>query len=375
MDHPKISDVRTILLRVPLDTPQNLPVGQWKDRVNLIVVVETSAGVRGFGEIWVNFPAWGCDDRISVVDHVLRPLLVGEPLDDPQRLYRLASRKIAPLARRWAAIGPVSHALAGVDIAIWDAFARLAGKPLRDVIRGSEAPISVDVYCSGIGPASPGPIIERGIVAGHTRFKIRLIQGADRDRIFLREARAAAGSCLLMADPSETYTLEGLEAIWDDIVAADLDFLEEPFATDEKAPYAAFRAKQPRPRLALGESNYGIRGIEALISEFSPEVVQPDITKTGGISEGIEIARLVIGAGLDFVPHMLAGPIGFMASANLVAAIDGACMVEMDCDPVSSFVPMLGGVPQVSDGRIKLPRSPGHGVVVDESTIAQWRQR
>ncbi len=368
----RITDVRTALLRVPLDSPQDLPVGRWVDRRNLVVIVETSAGIRGTGEIWINFPAWGCEDRVAVVREVLRPLLVDEPLDDPRRLFRLMTEKTRPLARRWYAHGPVSHAIAGVDIAVWDAYARQDKVPLRDAIAGHPVGARVEVYASGIGPGPAGPAIEQAIADGHTRFKPRLISGPEIDRRQLRESREAAGDRILMADPAETYTSRSILEIWPDIVAADVDWLEEPFPTDEPAMYDELAGWTPRPRLALGESNYGLAGLKAMIDRFNPGVVQPDITKTGGISEGIEILKMVIASGREVVPHMLGGPIGFVASANLVAAIDQVRMVEMDIEPLATFGPMLGGMPAIVEGAIELPADPGHGATFNESDLGQW---
>ena len=214
--------------------------------------------------------------------------------------------------------------------------------------------------------------IEEAIRNGHNRFKLRLVQGPDPDRAVLHAARKAAGELELMADPGEIYSPTSLKEIWNDIGQAGISWLEEPFPTDEPEMYDEFRSWSPRPKLALGESSYGITGIKSLIDRFQPEVVQPDITKTGGISEGIQLARYTLEKGREFVPHMLAGPIGFLASANLVAGIDGAEMVEMDCAPVPTFGPMAGGVPEVANGEIRLGNEVGHGAVVDEAQLSDW---
>jgi L-alanine-DL-glutamate epimerase-like enolase superfamily enzyme len=368
---PTITDIRTILLRVPLDAPTELPYGNWVDRRNLIVVVETSTGVRGAGEIWINVPVWSCEDRRGFVSDVLKPLLVGEPLDDPKRFFAMMVERTGTLARRWHAPGPVSHAIAGVDIALWDAHTRHLKRPLRDVLSGGDAEATVSVYASGVGPASIGKAIEKAASQGHTSFKIRLVSGPELDRQILHEARDAAGDRALMTDPAETYTPDTIMAIWDDLILAQTDWLEEPFPNNQPEMYDALRRMEPRPRLALGESTYGLPGLAALVDRFKPEVVQPDITKTGGLTEGMEAGRMTVESGCEFGPHMLAGPIGFAATANLVAATSGARMLEMDCDPVASFATMMGGVPTVTDGTITLSGEAGHGTTVDEDELAR----
>jgi D-galactarolactone cycloisomerase len=368
----RITDLRPLLLAVPLERPTDLPTGQWRQRLNLIVIIETSVGIRGIGEVWVNFPAWGCSDRIAVLREVIRPLLIGEIVDQPERLYRLLVRRLKPLASRWGAWGPVSHAIAGTDIALWDIAARAAGQPLRDFIAGSKRPSLVDVYSSGIGPAAPAPLIERAARDGHIRFKLRLVSGSEKDCRILREGREAAGDRPLMADPAETYDHVSIQAIWEDVVAARLDWLEEPFPVYDDRSYRAYRDLPQAPPLALGESNYGLDAFKRLIDEFAPKVVQPDITKTGGMTEGAEIARMIVERSCRFCPHMLAGPVGLVASANLFAAIDGAHLLEMDADPVPTYEPILGRQPFVENGRLALSDEPGLGISLDESTVSRW---
>ena len=93
--------------------------------------MENHPTVQGIGEIWANFPPWGCQERIEIVRNVLTPLLVGEELDDPRRLYALMHRRLRLLANQWGAPGPVHQAVAGLDIAIWDAHARSLGVSAR----------------------------------------------------------------------------------------------------------------------------------------------------------------------------------------------------------------------------------------------------
>ena len=80
---PRITRLETVMLRLPLERPIVGPFGRLDARPNLLVRVATDAGVEGLGEIWANFPPWGCQERIEIVRNVLTPLLVG---DDRQAL-------------------------------------------------------------------------------------------------------------------------------------------------------------------------------------------------------------------------------------------------------------------------------------------------
>lgn len=370
-----IRAVRPVLLRVPLERPIRGPFGTLEARPNLLAVVETGDGVRGFGEVWANFPPWGCRERVDLITEAIAPLLHGEPLDDPARLYRLLREKLRLLANQWGAPGPVHQALAGIDAALWDAHARSLGELLADVIRGAPAPRRVPVYGSGIGPTSPGPDIGRARAAGHVRFKLRISSGPEVDRETLRAGREAAGGAPLMADGNQRYDPVTLEALLPELTAARLDWLEEPFPVDDDAAYRGWRAEgSPFAGipLALGENRYGLAGITAAMDAHAPAVVQPDISKTGGISEGREIARAVVASGRRLCFHMFGGPIGLYTSAHLAAATDGADWLEMDANPNPLFATVVTVPPRVENGELLLPEGPGLGIELNESEIARW---
>ena len=372
MAQATIKSIRPILLSVPLEVPTDLPVGRWTSRPNLLVVVEASTGETGVGEVWVNFPTWGCADRIAVLDNYLAPMLVGESLDDPRRIHKKLWDNTRLLASRWAAPGPVSHAIAGVDIAIWDLKSKQAGLPLRDFIAGQPCDSAVEAYASGIGPAAPAPLIETAVGEGHTRFKLRLVSGPAKDSVLLREGRAVAGDRDLMADPGESYSYARLESISGEIVAADLKWMEEPFPVLEIDQYRQYAAATWRPDLALGESSYGPAEFRRLLEGIRPKFVQPDVTKTAGITQALEIAAVIREGGGTLCPHMLGGPVGLMASANFLAAVGDGHLQEVDADPVATFEPILGSRPRIESGKLILPDKPGLGVEVIEADLREW---
>jgi D-galactarolactone cycloisomerase len=155
-------------------------------------------------------------------------------------------------------------------------------------------------------------------------------------------------------------------------VRSKLDWLEEPFPIYDEKSYHAYQSLPDAPPLAMGESNYGLESYRQLIASCNPRVVQPDLTKTSGISEGREIAKLVIGQGRRLCLHILAGPVGLMASANFMAAMDGTDILEMDVRPMAFYAAVLGGKPVVKDGWLELSRRPGLGIDLDEAACKEW---
>jgi len=343
------------------------PFGQLAARHNLIAVVETDRGSRGIGEVWANFPPWGCGERKNIVEQCLVPLLTGQPLDDPRRLYRMMMERTRLLALQWGAPGPVHQAVAGVDIALWDAHARDLGVPLRQLLAPGRTPSDrVPVYASGIGPDDTIERIEAGRAAGHTRFKIRIPFGVEIARRMLRDARDACGDAPLMADANQALKEEEAEALIPDLAAARLQWLEEPFPVDEVETYGRFAKRCPAP-LAWGENARGLDGLRACI-DSDAGVIQPDITKTLGISDGLIVGERVLAAGKRLCFHMYGGPVGLAASAQLSAAL-GADWLEMDGNPNPLYERVISSPPRIDNGDLLLDPSPGLGVTLAPSLI------
>jgi D-galactarolactone cycloisomerase len=241
----RIERLRLALIAAPLATPIVASFGTASMRHNL-VRVESDDGAWGVGEVWGNFPPWGCRDRVDILINVLRPLLIGQALDDPDRIFRSTAAKIRLLANQLGAIGPFRQALAGVDIALWDACARRCGQPLCDYVRAAPAPRSVAVYATNL-PIEPPASIAEMASKGHNRFKFRIPANEGLILGALTEARAIAGRHALMADATQSLSLERLPALARALADLALAWLEEPFLADDLASYRARRDEPTRP--------------------------------------------------------------------------------------------------------------------------------
>jgi D-galactarolactone cycloisomerase len=355
-----VTKLRVALVEAPLDTPIVAPFGTVTTRRNILVRVETSDGCWGIGEAWANFPPWGCRERVDTLTNVVRPLIVGQSLDDPARLYGIAVESMRPLANQLGAIGPFQQALSGADIALWDACARRAGLPLADFIRGGKAPREVDVYATNLPYRRPDSI-EDMAKKGHTRFKFRIPAQDGLLLDVISEARAIAGDRALMADVTQSYTLDALTPLAEGLAALSLEWLEEPFLVDDPDAYRAWRDVPVRPPVSLGENTYRLQGFQRLLDDISPDVLQPDITKTAGISEGREICRAIVEAEKKACLHMYGGPVGTYASAHLSAAIEGTSWLEFDSQPNPLFERLLRSEPVIQAGKLQLPLGCGLG--------------
>jgi L-alanine-DL-glutamate epimerase-like enolase superfamily enzyme len=366
----RILSVRCLLLRLPLPRPIRGPFGMLSARPNLVAVVETSAGARGLGEIWANFPPWGPHERAAIVEEAIRPLLEGETLDDPARFHALMHARLRLLANQWGAPGPVHQAIAGVDIALWDAFAQARGVPLARLLHPAGAPrMRLPVYASGIR-ADAAATIEAARRRGHLRFKLQTAFSIEENRRLLSEGRAAAGDAPLMTDANQTFTRGSLAALRDDLVAARLLWVEEPFPVDDLQAYRDWPRELGLP-LAFGENARGVDGLDEVIA-LGADVVQPDITKTAGITAGLEIGRRVVAAGRKLCLHMYGGGLGVLASAHLTAAIDGAHWLETDANENPLYDEVFAPAIRIAGGELELPEGPGLGVALRDDAVARF---
>ena len=123
--------------------------------------------------------------------------------------------------------------------------------------------------------------------------------------------------------------------------------------------------------LALGENAIGETDFERVVA--SADVVQPDITKTCGITDGLVVGRRVVAAGKKLCFHMFGGGVGLYASAHLTAAIDGAHWLEMDANPNPLLSDMLAEPPRIEDGALLLSQKPGIGIDLAPQALERWR--
>lgn len=365
-----IEDVRVVLVKAPLDHPIIAPFGRVEVRHNLLVRVRLAAGVVGLGEVWANFPPWGCPERVEILRRVVRPALIGEVLDEPERLFAKLAKAMRGLANQMGAVGPFQQALAGTDIALWDAHAQALGLTLRQALAPGEVPDAVEVYATNL-PIHEPQMIHAMAEKGHTRFKVKLPADTSMGPKWLPEARKAAGERPLMMDASQGQTIESLKGIRDTLVEARLGWLEEPFPVDDLASYRRWHDTDWRPPLAMGENSYGEAGFATLLAEIDPDWAQPDITKTAGLTLGGQLVAMAKTKGKKAALHMYGGPVGLYASAQLAAALGTVDLVEMDAKPNPLFA-HLETAPEVEGGRLQLPAAPGLGITLDPGILERF---
>src|SRR3954452_19401709 len=173
--------------RYPLTTPVVTSFGEMRDRPAVLVRVENNDGLSGWGEVWCNFPSVGAEHRARLINDMLAPMLVGRAVTDPSEVFESLEAATSVLALQSGEPGPFAQGIAGIDIALWDLFAKRAGQPLWRMLRGASPRLRV--YASGINPTGATAQAEAAMRRGHRALKLKIGFDADKDRGNLADLR------------------------------------------------------------------------------------------------------------------------------------------------------------------------------------------
>jgi D-galactarolactone cycloisomerase len=367
----KIRILQAFCYRYPLTSPVVTSFGQMRDRPALFVRVEDDDGEHGWGEVWCNFPTVGAEHRARLINEMLAPLLAGRAVAHPAEVFEDLSARMSVLALQSGEPGPFAQVIAGVDIALWDLFARRAKAPLWRMLGGTSS--RMRVYASGLNPTDGIAVAEAAMGRGHRAFKLKIGFDPERDRGNLRGLRKLVGDHFLAVDVNQGWSVDQALKFAPPLEEFNLAWIEEPLRADR--PWSEWRTLQQRisTPLAGGENIAGRESFAAALAEGVLAVVQPDAAKWGGITGCIAVARDVLASKRHYCPHFLGGGIGVVASAHLLAGSGGGGLLEVDSNDNPFRQDFCGAVAVVKDGEIVLPETPGLGIEPDLTAIEKYR--
>ncbi len=311
------------------------PEGGWSNElrpdecVHTLIAVHTDEGLVGYGSVFSN------DGLVKAALQVLEPLYLGENALEPERVSEKLHQHTFWLGRG----GTLTHAISGIDIALWDILGQATGQPVGRLLGGRYRD-RVQPYAS-ILMDQPGPLAERlaAIRAqGFRAFKIGWgpfgkVSHA-LDEAIVRAAREAVGEeCRLMVDAggSDAFWPHGYKwALRTAAMLAEYDvyWFEEPLKPDALSDYVALRRAAPLP-IAGGEVLTRRQTFQPWLEAGAFDIVQPDVTKVGGISEERRIAWLAGEHGVRFIPHGWNTAVGVAADLQLASAFPDTDLGEL----------------------------------------------
>lgn len=345
----KITDVR-VTHPMPPGTP-----GGWRGSMGQIVVaVDTDAGLTGFGI------GGGGGAAIHVIEQELRPLLLGTDATHIEDLWERQYRATLAYGRKGLAI----MALSGVDLALWDLRGKAAELPVAALLSSSPAADVPAYFTVGMAGDDPDAGIGRALEEGYGSIKLglggyALPAHADRLVQVVRQVRQRVGPDVeLMADAAMAWTdREAVLDVSEALAEFDLGWLEEPLPADDLEGYAWLAERSPVP-IAGGEHEFTARGFADLLARGCHHVYQPDICWCGGLTQLRQIYAMAQAHNVRVVPHRGSEVLGLHAVVALEA---GAPLAESG----RPWMEWVGGR-QLTGGRARLAGD-GGGFGVDLS--------
>ena len=367
----KIRDIRAIGLRGAS------PEGGWSeeirpdDCVHTLIAVLTDEGVTGYGSVFTS------DHLVKSALQLLEPLYRGENALEPERVSEKLHQNTFWLGRG----GSVTHTISGIDIALWDILGKATGQPVGRLLGGRYRE-RVRPYAS-ILMQEPGPLAEHLLrlkEEGFRAFKIgwgpfgRVSNALDE--AIVRAAREVIEDGWLMVDAggSDAYWGQGYK--WalrtaEMLAEYDVYWFEEALKPDALEDYVALR-RQARLPIAGGEVLTRRQAFQPWLQAGAFDIVQPDVTKVGGISEERRIAWMAEENGVRFIPHGWNTAVGLAADLQLATAFANTDFVEYLTG--SPYIDAIVATPWRldGDGMLTIPSGPGLGSELDLDAVQRY---
>ncbi len=368
----KIREIRAVGLRGAT------PEGGWsnelrpEDGVHTLVAVHTDEGLTGVGSVFTSV------ELVRAALAVLEPIYQDEHALEPERVSEKLHQHTFWLGRG----GSITHTISGIDIALWDILGQATGQPVGRLLGGRYRE-RVLPYASLLMD-EPGRLTERLLTLtahGYRAFKIGWgpfgRRSAALDEAIVRAARDAVGAdALLMVDAgaSDAFWPQGYK--WalrtaQMLAAYGVTWFEEPLKPDALDDYVALRRAATVP-IAGGEVLTRRQAFQSWLAAGAFDIVQPDVTKVGGISEERRIGWTAQESGIRFIPHGWNTAVGLAADLQLASAFADTDLVEYIVgSPYVDGLTVKGWILD-ADGMLPIPDDPGLGTTLDPDAVSRY---
>lgn len=367
----KIRDIRALGLRGAS------PEGGWseeirpEDCVHTLIAVFTDEDVVGYGSVFTN------DGLVKAALKVLEPLYRGENALEPERVSEKLHQNMFWLGRG----GSITHTISGIDIALWDILGKVTGQPVGRLLGGRYRE-RVRPYASILmeEPTALADHLAQLREQGFRAFKIgwgpfgRVSNAYDEE--IVRAAREAIGDGWLMVDAggSDAHWHQGYK--WalrtaEMLANYDVYWFEEALVPDALEDYVALRRAAPVP-ITGGEVLTRRQAFQPWLEAGAFDIIQPDVTKVGGISEERRIGWMAQEHGVRFIPHGWNTALGLAADLQLATAFANTDFVEYLTG--SPYIDEIVASPWQldADGMLPIPTAPGLGIDLDMDALARF---
>ncbi len=369
----KITAITAIPLSFRLDQGKTVTmgIGSTTKRDTIIVRVETSEGITGYGEA---HPGRSPGAVVSLIHNTLAPMLIGMKATDVIGVWKRVHRM--QLSSHGVGSG-ASLGLSGIDMALWDIRGKAAKMPLYELLGGSKR--RLPAYAGGISlgyqpKESLAEEAQEYVARGYKAIKLRLGDSAKADIERVLHVRKVLGDDIdILTDANTAYTLADVRRVLPVLADIKAGWLEEPFACNDFSSYREAAKITSLVPIAAGENHYGRFEFAQLREAGAVQIWQPDLSKCGGITEGLAIAAMASAYRIPMHTHSSATGINHAATIHFMAAIENSGYFEACVSHFNPLRDMFGTTFEIGpDGCVEPLDRPGIGLEIDESLFAKY---
>ena len=368
----KIAEIKAFPTSFPVPQQNRvaLGIGTAVKRDAVVVKVTTDEGISGWGEAHHGRAHTAV---AKLIETTLRQLIVGmdafATTEVWEKLYR------AQLASHGMGAG-ACLAISGIDMALWDIKGKALRQPLYRLLGGAMKPIPAYAGGVSLGYQPEAELVaeaRKSLDLGYRAIKLRVGDAPSRDIARMRAVRKAFGDDLvILTDANIGYQLEDVRRVMPVLDEIRAGWLEEPFPAHDYRSYREAKLFGRTP-LAAGENHYTRFEFNRVIEDGAITILQPDLSKCGGITEALRIAALASSWKLPIHPHSSMTGLNHAATIHFLAAIGNGGYFEGDVSKSNLFRDELVENPGVvdRDGNVRPLEKPGIGLEVNEAFLAK----
>ncbi|TYR82048.1 o-succinylbenzoate synthase [Priestia megaterium] len=359
----KIQKVRLHVIELNLLSPFSTSYGTIQNRELILIEVEDDNGEIGWGEVVAFSTPWYTEETIKTCFHMLDdfliPSLLGQTIAHPQELQHLfKSLKRNHMAK------------AAVDCAVWDLFAKKQNKSLSAVLGGTREKVEAGVVIGLDKPLEMMKKIEKHLLQGYKRFKIKIKPGSDYELV--KEIRYHFPNLPLMVDANSSYSLSNISQL-QKLDEFNLLMIEQPLHSDDIVDHRLLQ-QQIQTSICLDESIVSYEDARKAIELESCQVINVKVGRVGGLTEAKRIHDLCRKYHIKlWVGGMLES--GISRAHNVALASLPHFTIPGDISSSSRYwkKDIITPEVEVHDGFIHVPTEAGIGYNVDKTFLEKVR--
>ena len=359
---PRIIEIRAF----PIQEPRQGRVLDTAGNVYTLVEVRTDAGLTGIGSSYTS------TDLVRAALGRMEHLFVGEVAIEPMRMHE----KLEQSGFWWGRGGTVTHAISGIDIALWDIYGQATGQPvsrlLGGVYRDRVKPYASLSMSRGIPELKE--TLQSSLDRGFRAFRIgwgRFMRTGNPkdDEAIIKTTRDIIGDCELMVDPGGSqqfwpHTFKTALRTADMLADYDVVWFEEALPPDDVEGFRLLR-EHSKVLISSGEVLTRRQSFVPFFDAGALDLVQPDCTKVGGLTEAWHIGWMAYRHNVLTVPHGWNTAVGVVADLHLIASLPVGKWIEFH-QPSAAIDDIVAEPFAIDDeGMLAVPTGPGLGIELD----------